>query len=99
MRGRIGVALAIALAGRDASAAPPPGQSAYLSGMHDPESSTWIEGATGGCDRGWITDLQYIGFGGTPGADNGGFAFGRLRKVPITTVKLTLEDKTLQLSR
>jgi MYXO-CTERM domain-containing protein len=52
-----------------AAAAPPPGQSALLNGMHDIESSTFMTGATPGCDKGWITDLEYIGTSGTPGAN------------------------------
>lgn len=51
-----------------ASAAPPPGQSALLNGMHDIEALAWMQGATAGCDKGWITDLRYIGTSGTPGA-------------------------------
>lgn len=51
-----------------AMAAPPPGQSALLNGMHDIEALVWMQGATAGCDKGWITDLRYIGTSGTPGA-------------------------------
>jgi hypothetical protein len=50
-----------------ASAAPPAGQSALLNGMHDIESLDWMKNATPGCDKGWITDLQYIGSSGTAG--------------------------------
>jgi len=64
------LALAVVGIALDAQAAPPAGQSAFLSGMHDMESASWIKStpATPTCDRGWITDLQYIGFGGTPSA-------------------------------
>jgi len=48
-----------------AFAAPPAGQSALLNGMHDMESLTWMQSATAGCDKGWITDLQYIGSSGS----------------------------------
>lgn len=50
-------------------AAPPPGQSAYLNGMHDIESAGWLKGATSGSDKGWLTDLRYIGTSGTPGVE------------------------------
>ncbi|HNZ23472.1 MAG: hypothetical protein QM845_01655 [Verrucomicrobiota bacterium] len=49
-----------------AFADPPPGQSAWLNGMHDIESLGYMQNATSGCDKGWITDLQYIGAGGQP---------------------------------
>lgn len=52
-----------------AVAAPPPGQSALLNGMHDIESAAWMKNATPGCDKGWITDLRYIGTQGSPTAD------------------------------
>jgi len=52
-----------------AHAAPPAGQSARLNGMHDMESADFMKGATPGCDEGWITDLQYIGDSGRPGAN------------------------------
>jgi len=52
-----------------AAAQPPPGQSALLNGMHDMQAESWMKGATSGCDKGWITDLQYIGSSGTPGAN------------------------------
>lgn len=52
-----------------AVAAPPPGQSALLNGMHDPESVSWMASATPGPDKGWITDLRYIGSSGPPGAE------------------------------
>ncbi len=54
-----------------ARAAPPVGQSAYLRGMHDREAASWIRSNTSAtsCDRGWITDLQYIGIGGSPSID------------------------------
>ncbi|MBI4703855.1 MAG: N-6 DNA methylase [Deltaproteobacteria bacterium] len=62
------VTVSIGAAGgvRPAQAAPPAGQSAYLSGMHDVEAASWMQPATEGCDKGWITDLQYIGIGGKP---------------------------------
>jgi hypothetical protein len=50
------------------AAAPPPGQSALLNGMHDMEAMSWMQQATPDCDKGWITDLRYIGIGGTPSA-------------------------------
>ena len=50
-------------------AAPPPGQSALLNGMHDMQAESWIKSATPGCDKGWLTDLQYIGTSGKPGAN------------------------------
>lgn len=43
-----------------------PGQSALLSGMHDIQSAGFLQGATAGADKGWITDLQYIGTSGNP---------------------------------
>ena len=43
-----------------------PGQSALLSGMHDIQSAGFMQGATSSADKGWITDLQYIGASGTP---------------------------------
>jgi len=49
-------------------AAPPPGQSAMLNGMHDMEAESWMKTATPGCDKGWLTDLQYIGSSGSPAA-------------------------------
>jgi len=52
-----------------AHAAPPAGQSAYLRGVHDREAASWIKSNTTTCDRGWITDLQYIGVGGSPSID------------------------------
>ena len=52
-----------------ASAAPPPGQSALLNGMHDMQAESWMKTATSGCDKGWLTDLQYIGTSGTPAAN------------------------------
>jgi len=55
--------------GAEALAAPPPGQSALLNGMHDIESAAWMKNATPGCDKGWITDLRYIGTQGSPSAD------------------------------
>ncbi len=62
-------------------AAPPAGQSAYLRGMHDREAASWMKTATPSttCDRGWITDLQYIGVGGSPTIDchDGDVAAGR----------------------
>ncbi len=61
-------ALALAHAS-PAFAAPPPGQSALLNGMHDIESTPFMQNATQGCDKGWITDLRYIGTGGQPQAD------------------------------
>jgi hypothetical protein len=42
------------------------GQSALLAGMHDIESSGFMRGWTTAADKGWITDLQYIGSNGTP---------------------------------
>ena len=51
------------------NAAPPAGQSALLNGMHDIESVSWMKNATSGCDKGWVTDLKYIGTQGTPGVD------------------------------
>jgi hypothetical protein len=50
-------------------AAPPTGHSALLNGMHDIESTTWLTTATSGCDKGWLTDLRYIGTSGTPHAE------------------------------
>lgn len=58
----VAAALCVASA---SSAAPPPGQSALLNGMHDVQSLSWMLGATEGCDKGWITDLQYIGSSGS----------------------------------
>lgn len=55
--------------GAEVLAAPPPGQSALLNGMHDIESAAWMKNATPGCDKGWITDLRYIGTQGNPAAD------------------------------
>jgi hypothetical protein len=52
-----------------ALAEPPPGQSALLNGMHDIESWGYMKDATDGCDKGWITDLRYIGTSGQPNAD------------------------------
>ena len=60
------VALLLASSAR---AAPPPGHSALLNGMHDMQAESWLKGATPGCDKGWLTDLQYIGTSGTPGAN------------------------------
>jgi hypothetical protein len=59
----------LALLPAAAVAAPPAGQSALLNGMHDIESLSFMTSATSGCDKGWITDLQYIGTSGTPSAD------------------------------
>jgi hypothetical protein len=38
--------------------------------MHDSEAAGWMKStpATPVCDRGWITDLQYVGLGGVPAA-------------------------------
>lgn len=58
-----------ALLPRLALADPPAGQSALLNGMHDVESLAFMTGATPGCDKGWITDLRYIGAAGQPAAD------------------------------
>jgi hypothetical protein len=55
----------VLLAPSTVAAAPPPGQSALLNGMHDIESLGWMVTATDGCDKGWITDLQYIGQSGS----------------------------------
>ncbi len=60
--------LLLAALPRAAAAQPPPGQSALLNGMHDMQAESWMKGATSGCDKGWITDLQYIGTSGSPGA-------------------------------
>jgi hypothetical protein len=49
--------------------AAPPGQSALLNGMHDPEALSWMKTATAGCDRGWITDLRTIGSSGSPATE------------------------------
>jgi hypothetical protein len=65
---RVALPVLLALGAPPARAVPPPGQSALLDGMHDIESGTWMAASASGCDRGWITDLQYIGTGGTPGA-------------------------------
>ncbi len=45
------------------------GQSALLSGMHDIQSAAFMQGATAGADKGWITDLQFIGSSGSPTVD------------------------------
>ncbi len=50
-------------------AAPPAGQSVYLNGMHDIESASWLKGATSGSDKGWLTDLRYIGVSSAPQAE------------------------------
>ena len=55
-------------------AQPPPGQNALLNGMHNMQAESWMKGATPGCDKGWITDLQYIGNSGSPGANCHGSA-------------------------
>ncbi|HSQ65912.1 MAG TPA: hypothetical protein VLM85_21975, partial [Polyangiaceae bacterium] len=68
-RTRFLLGLATACVVVTASAAPPPGQSALLNGMHDIESTAFMTGATPGCDKGWITDLEYIGTSGTPAAN------------------------------
>ena len=68
-RSRFLLGLATACVAMTASAAPPPGQSALLNGMHDIESTAFMTGATPGCDKGWITDLEYIGTSGTPAAN------------------------------
>jgi hypothetical protein len=60
---RLAFVAAIAIA-RSAEAAPPPGHSAYLNGMHDIEALGFMTDASPGCDKGWITDLQYIGMSG-----------------------------------
>ena len=61
--------LLLLLLGLPALAAPPSGQSALLNGMHDMQAESWMIKTTPGCDKGWITDLQYIGTSGTPGAN------------------------------
>ena len=66
MRRRIVVILCGVVASGQGWAAPPPGQSALLNGMHDIAALSWMKTATTGCsDKGWITDLQYIGTSGT----------------------------------
>ncbi len=60
--------ITLAVAG-SALAAPPPGQSALLNGMHDIEAASWLESASPGCDKGWLTVLQYIGDSGTAHPD------------------------------
>lgn len=68
--GRAGVA-AVALAswllwaGASAQAVPT-GMSPYIYGMHDEPSGGLLDGANS-CGRGWITELQYIGWGGSCG--------------------------------
>lgn len=69
MRTSIGATGLLLLFSGSANAAPPPGQSAFLKGMHDIESLGFMSGASDGCDRGWITDLQYIGAGGSASID------------------------------
>lgn len=68
---RVVLAAAGILCAGSAFAGPPPGQSAYLRGAHDREAASWMKTATTAtaCDRGWITDLQYIGVGGSPTID------------------------------
>ena len=62
------VALGVLLVSAPVLAAPPPGQSALLNGMHDMQAESWMKTATPGCDKGWLTDLQYIGKSGKPSA-------------------------------
>ncbi|OGR02892.1 MAG: hypothetical protein A2284_01190 [Deltaproteobacteria bacterium RIFOXYA12_FULL_61_11] len=50
-------------------AAPPRGQSALLNGMHDLGAFEWLQRATPGNDKGWLTDLQYLGGAGTFGGN------------------------------
>lgn len=42
------------------------GQSTLLAGMHDIESSSFMRTWTTAADKGWLTDLHYIGGTGTP---------------------------------
>ena len=66
---RVGIILAILATASPAQAQPPPGQSALLNGLHDVQAEAWMTGATPGCDKGWLTDLQYIGASGSPAAN------------------------------
>lgn len=67
MKAQLGAAGVVAslLVAAPVAAAPPAGQSALLNGMHDIQAVGWMVGATPVCDKGWITDLQYIGSSGS----------------------------------
>jgi len=45
------------------------GQSSLLAGMHDIESSAFMRSWTTAADKGWLTDLRYIGSNGAPAID------------------------------
>jgi len=48
------------------ASAVPTGMNPYIYGMHDDPGSPLLDGANN-CGRGWVTELQYIGWGGTCG--------------------------------
>jgi hypothetical protein len=59
---------ALCLAGTPEQAvrAVPTGMNPYIYGMHDPPDTALLQGPNQ-CGRGWVTELQYIGLGGTCG--------------------------------